>query len=166
MDADQLIAHLGLQPHPEGGYYRQTYVAGEILPAAALPARYDGPRPVATAIYFLLRAGQVSHLHRLASDEVWHHYSGDPLAVRVIEAKGMRRDHCLGGDWPAGQQPQCVVPRGAWFGAELLCCEAGFALVGNTVAPGFDFADFELADRARLSAAFPRHRALIARLAR
>lgn len=163
MNADDLIDRLNLQPHPEGGYYRQTYQAPDVLPADGLPKRYDGPRPVSTAIYFLLRDAQVSHLHRLQSDEIWHFYAGSPLVVHVLTSDGERIDQVLGPDFAAGMRPQVVVARGAWFGAEMQDGH-GFALVGNTVAPGFDFADFELADRAGLMEAFPRHADLIRRL--
>ncbi len=162
MNADDIIARLGLRPHPEGGYYRQTYRAADTL-SAGLPERYAGPRPAATAIYFLLRDDEVSHLHRLASDEVWHFYAGKPLVVHVLSPEGERVDQVLGNDLATGQMPQFVVPQGAWFGATMLESR-GFALVGNTVAPGFDFADFELADGASLAAAWPRHAELIRRL--
>ncbi|WP_423821740.1 cupin domain-containing protein [Salinisphaera sp. SPP-AMP-43] len=163
MTADDYIRRLDLQPHPEGGYYRQTYQAAEKLSAAALPERYSGARAVSTAIYFLLRDRDVSHLHRLASDEVWHHYAGAPLLVHVIDVNGEHRAHVLGKDLASGARPQLVVPRGAWFGAELQQT-GSFALVGNTVAPGFDFEDFELAERPALSAQFPQHASVIERL--
>jgi len=163
MTADDTIEQLGLSPHPEGGHYRQTYRAGEHIPASALAARYDEPRATSTGIYFLLRAGEVSHLHRLKSDEMWHFYTGSPLIVHVITPDGGHQTRHLGLDLSAGQQPQYVVPHGCWFGAEV-AGGSGFALVGNTVAPGFDFADFELADRADLSARFPAHADLIAHL--
>lgn len=163
MTADDYIRRLDLQPHPEGGYYRQTYQATDTLPATALPERYSGARAVSTAIYFLLREHDVSHLHCLASDEVWHHYAGAPLLVHVIDTEGQHRAHVLGKDLADGALPQLVVPRGAWFGAELQQPE-GFALVGNTVAPGFDFEDFELAERDALRARFPQHAAVIERL--
>ena len=161
--AAETIAALSLAPHPAGGHYRQTYVAAETIAGEALPARYDGPRAYATAIYFLLAAGEVSHLHRLASDEVWHFYRGTPLVVHVLSADGRHVAHRLGHDPSAGEVCQLVVPRGHWFGAEL-AEPHGYALVGNTVAPGFDFADFELARAAELAAAFPQHAGLIQRL--
>ncbi len=163
MTADDIIDMLHLQPHPEGGYYRQTYQAADLLSAGGLPDRYDGARVASTAIYFLLRDREVSHLHRLKSDEVWHFYAGDPLVVHVLSPEGERIDQVLGNDLSAGQSPQFVVSRGAWFGAAMRD-DRGFALVGNTVAPGFDFDDFELADRASLSAAWPQHADLIRRL--
>lgn len=163
MTADDVIDRLHLQPHPEGGYYRQTYQAADAFSAAGLPERYAGPRAMSTAIYFLLRDDEVSHLHRLKSDEVWHFYAGSPLVVHVITPAGERIDQVLGNDLAAGQRLQYVVPAGAWFGAAM-AGRAGFALVGNTVAPGFDFDDFELADRHRLTSAWPQHADLIRRL--
>ncbi|KEZ76104.1 cupin domain-containing protein [Salinisphaera hydrothermalis] len=163
MTADDIIQRLCLQPHPEGGYYRQTYQAADTLASTGLPDRYDGPRAAATAIYFLLRDAEVSHLHRLKSDEVWHFYTGDPLIVHVITPEGQHIEQMLGHDLVAGQAPQFVVPQGAWFGAEMAGSQ-GFALVGNTVAPGFDFDDFELADAAERIADWPQHADLIRRL--
>ncbi|RJS94112.1 cupin domain-containing protein [Salinisphaera sp. Q1T1-3] len=154
MTGDDIIAALALAPHPEGGHYRQVYAAADQLPETGLPARYDGPRAAATAIYFLLRAGERSHLHRLRSDEIWHFYRGAPVCVHVISPDGVYRTHRLGPDLAAGERPQLVVPHGHWFAAEPLT-ETGYALVGNTVAPGFDFADFELAEASALGQCFP-----------
>jgi len=159
MKAADLVQQLGLQPHPEGGWFRETYRAGETL--TTLPRRFNGTRSISTAIYFLLEAGQCSRLHRIQSDEVWHFYAGDPLIVVEIDPGGDLRTTRLGGD--QGAVYQHVVPAGAWFGA--IPAEGGrFALVGCTVAPGFDFADFELADRAALLAEYPAHQDWIRRL--
>ena len=167
MKASNLVRQLGLEPHPEGGYFRETYRAAESIAGPALPARFGGDRAVSTAIYFLLETGQRSRLHRIKSDEVWHFYAGDPLTVVEIDAAGVLKTTRLGSDLGAGAVYQHVVPAGAWFGATLADGggAAGFALVGCTVAPGFDFADFALADRAALLADYPAHRAWIERLA-
>jgi len=157
------IRALALQPHPEGGHFRETYRSAERLPAAALPSRFGGKRSVSTAIYFLLRGGECSRLHRIRSDEVWHYYAGSPLTVHVIDVQGRYRALRLGRTPSAGQLLQVVVPAGAWFGATVDRAR-GYALVGCTVAPGFDFADFELADRTTLLRQFPRHRRIIERL--
>ena len=159
------IERLALLPHPEGGHYRESYRATERIPGPALPGRYGGARVSSTAIYFLLRAGEVSALHRIRSDELWHFYAGGPLAVSVIDQEGTRRDLTLGPDPDAGQLFQAMVPAGAWFGAAV-CPGTAYALVGCTVAPGFEFADFELADRSALTRRYPQHAALIERLAR
>jgi hypothetical protein len=163
--AQRHIERLALQPHPEGGYYRRTYTAEDTLAASALPERFGGARPASTAIHFLLPAGEVSALHRMQSDELWHFYAGDPLRVHMLHPDGRHESFLLGPDAEEGMVFQAVVPHGVWFGAELAGSpEKGYALVGNTVAPGFDFADFELAGRDELVARYPEHRALIRRL--
>ena len=161
--AQQWIQRLQLQPHPEGGWYRQTYRAPLTLPHAALPG-HAGDRAASTAIYFLLAGDQFSAFHRLRSDEVWHFYAGSELIVHVIE-HGTYSEILLGNDMQAGQQFQAVVPSGCWFGSSLRHPDT-YALVGCTVAPGFDFADFEMAKRAELIAHYPQHRAMIERLTR
>jgi hypothetical protein len=126
-----------------------------------LPSRFGGDRAFSTAIYFLLPGDQVSALHRIKSDEIWHFYTGTVLTLSIIDGAGNLTDIRLGPRGPF----QALVPAGSWYGAEV-GDRAGWALVGGTVAPGFDFADFELADRAALVRAYPRHRALIERLTR
>lgn len=131
MTADEIIAHLDLAAHPEGGYYRQTWVA-------------DGAgRPVGTCIYFLLKAGEPSHWHRVDATEIWHFYSGAPLVVSIAETDvGPALDHVLGTDLAAGQMPQVIVPVQHWQAARTL---GEYTLVGCTVSPGFRFEGFELA---------------------
>ena len=157
------IERLGLVPHPEGGHFRETYRAPECMAGTDLPPRYGGSRAFGTAIYFLLRSGEASRLHRIKSDEIWHFYAGGPLAIFLIHPAGNLHEIALGLDFDHGQRPQAVVPAGTWFGAAPLP-DTLYSLVGCTVAPGFDFADFELADRRRLSDAYPQHHALIERL--
>lgn len=153
-EAEYWIRALNLQPHPEGGWYRETYRSAETIPADGLPARFGAPRCCSTAILFLLEGGTVSALHRIRSDELWHFYAGGVLRISMIEGAGTLRELRLGVDPAGGASVQAVVPAGAWFGARLE--EPGsFALVGCTVSPGFDFADFELADRAALAREFP-----------
>jgi predicted cupin superfamily sugar epimerase len=162
---DELVGALALAPHPEGGYFRETYRAAEEL--TSLPPRFAGSRSVSTAIYYLLAEHAFSALHRIRSDEVWHFYLGDPLALTVISDAGELRTIVLGTDLAAGHVPQTVVEAGAWFGARLEAPAPGrFALVGCTVAPGFSFDDFELADRDALVARFPRHAVTIRGLTR
>ncbi|UII30640.1 cupin domain-containing protein [Fulvivirga ulvae] len=153
------IHTLGLQPHVEGGYYKETY-------RSELENDYmgfRGKRSVSTGIYFLLKAGEFSAFHRIKSDEMWHFYDGDPLSVYIITAAGELQVVKLGLDLGKGQQPQAVVPAGCWFAS---CVEApgSFTLVGCTVAPGFDFQDFEMASRAHLIAAFPQYGSIITKL--
>ncbi len=155
-----LLVRFRLVPHPEGGWYRETWRDARVVTAEGL----DGPRSASTAIYYLLEAGQFSALHRIASDEVWHHYAGDDLEVVCIAPDGALQVMRVGSIAGAGV-PQAVVPAGWWFGARV--AEGGrWALVGCTVAPGFEFRDFVLADRAGLTAEFPQHAVLIAGLTR
>ncbi len=149
--AKDWIEKLGLQPHPEGGYFVETY-------RADAP---EGERAASTGIYFLIEAGNVSNFHRIDADEMWHFYAGDGLTVHMIAPDGTYDMHRLGtGD---GEVFQAVVPAGYWFGAEV--SDGGnYALVGCTVAPGFEFSGFELADREALTAQYPDHAAIIQRL--
>ncbi len=148
MTADQMIQSLNLQPHPEGGYYRETYRS-----AASIPGSH--PRRVySTAIYYLLVPGAVSKLHRIAADEVFHFYQGDPVTWVLLEPRGHMRKVVLGQGVGWGQQLQLVIPAGTWFGGYLN--EGGaYGLMGTTVAPGFEFEDFELGDRTGLLRDFP-----------
>jgi len=159
------IEKLELERHPEGGYFRQTYKAALVVPKSALPAGFAGARAASTAIYFLLEGENFSAFHRLRSDEVWHFYAGDPLVVQVIEPEGKCSSILLGRDPEAGQVLQAVVPAGCWFASHVADWNS-FAVVGCTVAPGFDFADFEMGKREELVRTYPQHRALIERLTR
>lgn len=163
--AQDWIDKLNLRPHPEGGYYRETYRAELSIARETLPAGFTGPRSISTAIYFLLDGDNFSAFHRLWSDEVWHFYAGRMLVIHVIKESGERSEIQLGSDPEGGQLPQAVIKAGWWF-----ACQArdpnSFALVGCTVAPGFDFADFEMAKRGELVRAFPQHRAVIERFTR
>jgi predicted cupin superfamily sugar epimerase len=163
--AQDWIEHLQLEPHPEGGYFRQTYRAPLVIEQSALPATFHGPRSASTAIYFLLAAEDFSALHRLGADETWHFYAGSALLVHSIDPQGNHSVVKLGQNPQTGEHFQYVVPAGYWFGS---CLERpdSYALVGCTVAPGFDFADFEMADRRKLTARFPQHRGMITRLTR
>ncbi len=152
--AEELVRRLRLEPHPEGGFFRETYRSPLAVNAP------QGERAASTAIYFLLREGELSRLHRIKSDELWHFHAGGPLAVAAILPDGSARRSVLGPDASAGQVFQLVVPAGSWFGARPEP-GAGFTLAGCTVAPGFDFADFELADRAELLRRYPASAALI-----
>ena len=160
--AHELITQLELVRHPEGGWFRETYRSGVSVPARALPQRFDGSRALSTAIYFLLEEQDISALHRIKSDEIWHFYAGSPLLLHVVFPDGRYRAQRLGPDYAAGDLYQAVVPAGCWFGAEL--AEGRFALLGCTVSPGFDFADFEMADRQTISDRYPQHAELIGRL--
>jgi len=162
-DAQEWIDHLDLEPHPEGGYYREIYRASDTIPEAALPERFDGPRNAAALVYFLLPGEAVSALHRIRQDELWHFLDGSAITLHQIDPEGGLHTQTLGRDVPHGETLQAVVPAGRWFGATVADAN-GYALVGCTTAPAFDFADFRLADRDALTARFPQHRALIERL--
>ena len=151
--AEQWIHELGLSEHPEGGFYREAYRSELFIE----PEGFNGGRNVCTHIYYLLKDDQVSLLHRIKSDEIWHFYAGTHLEVSMFNAKGAVDVLNLSGEEPCG-----VVPSGAWFGAWLP--EGGFALVGCTVAPGFDFSDFEMAEREAMLSQYPAHQAVISRL--
>jgi uncharacterized protein len=159
------INKLNLIAHPEGGCYRETYRAELSIPKEALPSQFTGPRLVSTAIYFLLDRENFSAFHRLRSDELWHFYSGSPIVVHVIEPDGRYSEICLGCDPDAGEVLQAVVKAGCWFASRVRDPKS-FALAGCTVAPGFDFADFELGKRAELVRLYPQHRNLIESLTR
>lgn len=161
-----LVNHYNLMPHPEGGFYRQTYVAAEYIPQAALPSRFDSTRPFSTAIYFLLPHGNFSAFHRIKSDEVWHFYKGCPLNIHVIHPNGDYALMKLGNNFGRNESYQLVVPANAWFASEPMSSEGEYALVGCTVSPGFDFADFDLADARMLVEQYPNHEQLIKRLSR
>jgi predicted cupin superfamily sugar epimerase len=164
-EARAWIERLELRRHPEGGWYRETYRAAGMIPRAALPAGFAGDRAYSTAVYFLLARPEVSVLHRLRADELWHFHAGGALTVVTIDPAGALTSARVGADHARGDRFQTMVPAGSWFGAELVP-EAEYALVGCTVAPGFDFADFEIGRRAELVAAYPRHGAAIERLTR
>jgi predicted cupin superfamily sugar epimerase len=162
MNAADLIRSLDLRPHPEGGWFREIYRSDERIDGAHLPARYGGARDFATSIYYLLETGQFSAFHRLRSDEIWFHHAGGDLEIVRLTPDGRLLVEGIGPD--AGRW-QTVVPRGDWFAARL-APDVAFALVGCAVAPGFDFADFEMAERAALLAAYPRHAEIIESLTR
>ncbi len=152
--AQYWIDHLGLTAHPEGGFYKETYRAGETT--------HEG-RAVSTGIYFLLRSHEFSHLHRIDADEMWHFYAGTALTVHMIDEMGGYSALNIGGSPEAGEAFQAVVPAGVWFGATVDRPDA-YALVGCTVAPGFEFSKFEMAERGVMLDAYPQHADIITRL--
>lgn len=161
--AGQWIETLGLEPHPEGGFFRETYRSSRLL---------GGRTPVATAIYFLLRTQDISAFHRIGSDEVWHLYAATPftrLRIWRLTPSGELKSFCLGSEPDRGEVLQDFVPAGDWFAGHLEVLEGGdpatsYVLVGCTVNPGFRYEEFELAEGETLAAAFPRHAELARRL--
>jgi predicted cupin superfamily sugar epimerase len=160
--AEEVIEALSLSPHPEGGFYKETFRAAAL--PFELPER--GLRSASTAIYFLLRSSDFSALHGVSSDEHWHHYLGDALELHCFDRAGEHRRALLGSDLLRGQRPQHVVLAGELQGARVVHGSYGFALCGCTVAPGFDFADFRMPARAELLSLLPRHRELVMQLTR
>jgi uncharacterized protein len=162
MRSQELITRLGMQRHPERGYFVETYRSALSVHSAL----HDGDRNCSTAIYFLLdEKDRCTFLHRLRSDELFHLYEGGPLHVLLLPPFGPGRVEQLGTDFASGQRPQLVIPAGTWFATELPV-GASHCLWGCTVSPGFDFADFELAQGPELAARFPECAASIARMSR
>lgn len=161
----QLIETYQLQPHPEGGFYTRTYCSSEQIASTHLPERFTGDRFISTAIYFLLEGKQFSAFHRIKSDELWHFYAGSGLHIYVIHPNGRGELLKLGNDIESGFSFQQVVPAGCWFASKPVN-EFGFAFVGCTVAPGFDFEDFEMAEKKRLLQQYPQHKEWIEDLCR
>ncbi|MEO0895112.1 MAG: cupin domain-containing protein [Bacteroidota bacterium] len=164
--ASYYIERLSLIEHPEGGYFAEVYRSEEEIPEETLPERYHGKRSFSTSIYFLITSEKFSAFHQVNSDEGWHYYTGNaPIHLHTLSPKGELKTIKLGPNLAQGEQFQYVVPANHWFAAEVPG-EDTFALVGCTVAPGFDFADFELAEREPLKIAFPAHQGIISRLTR
>jgi predicted cupin superfamily sugar epimerase len=159
------IEKLGLDKHPEGGFFRETYRSEGSIPECVLSRDREGARSFSTAIYFLLYELDFSAFHRIRSDELWHFYAGSRLHIHVIDPQGDYQMIRLGDNPENGETFQAVVRAGCWFGAELADTRS-FALVGCTVAPGFDYRDFEMAGRTELLNRFPLHSAIINKLTR
>jgi len=140
------IEKLQLQKHPEGGWFKEVYRSADVVPQSGLPANFNGDRNFSTSIYFLLEKEEISILHRIKSDELWHYYTGTS-AVEILTIKnGKLRKQLVGPAIEKGEQFQSWIPKNRWFGAKLIN-KNGYALVGCTVSPGFHFDDFELADK-------------------
>lgn len=165
MEIEQLVKKLGLRPHPEGGFYTETYRSSEFFGQEGLPERFSGPRNFSTAIYFLMTADSFSAFHRIKSDEIWHFYLGDPLEVIEIDETGNCTSTIIGNELSRDEIPQYTVKSGRWFGSRVK--KGGrFSLVGCTVSPGFDFTDFEMGVRSDLTAQFPACAKIIAEMTR
>lgn len=163
MTADDLIRQLKLEPHPkEGGFFRETYRSVESIAPGSLDSRYGSARAMSTAIYYLLTPSTFSALHRLKSDEVFHFYLGSPVQMLQLLPDGTSRTIILGPDLLQRQEVQVMVPQGVWQGSYLL--DGDFALLGCTVAPGFEYRDYESASRGELIRQYPGQADLIRRL--
>lgn len=159
------IESLQLRPHPEGGWFSELYKSSESIAANCLPERFGSDRTFCTAIYFLLDQFEFSALHRFQQDELWHFYDGSAVTIHVIDVEGNATQKVLGRDMGNGESLSHVVPAGSLFGATVNDTSS-FALVGCTVAPGFEFEDFELPQRTDLIEQYPQHSELIERLTR
>ncbi len=167
--AEQWIQTLELRQHPEGGWFREVYRAGETIPPAGLPGRFTGSRSFSTAIYFLLKGSDFSALHRVQQDELWHFYDGASLTIHRIDPAGCYSTVPVGRNHEAGESLVAVVEAGWLFGATVNAEEGTsrpYSLVGCTVAPGFEFADFEMPSRDQLLEQHPQHRRIIEQLTR
>lgn len=159
MNKEEIIKALQLLPHPEGGYYRETYRSTENV------VTDRGNRTAGTVIYFLLESGNFSAFHRLTSDEAWYYHTGQTVKLYLLAPNGSLTTYLLGSAFERGEVWQVIMPAGHWFAAEITD-EEGYTLVSCSVSPGFEFSDFELASCAALCNEFPQHRALISRLCR
>ena len=159
----EYIKKLQLKSHPEGGYYKELYRAGELILPDHLPTRFKSARSFSTSIYYLLDGSQISTFHRLKSDELWHFYDGSTLIIYIIDVGGELKKLKLGRNVDEGEIFQVQINNDNWFGAELLD-KSSYALVGCTVAPGFEFEDFELANKVELIKRYPEHKDIILKL--
>jgi hypothetical protein len=174
LTAGEVKRLLNLRPHPrEGGWFARTYQASETIPPENFTdGRYEEARHTGTAIYYLLEPDTFSEMHVLASDEIFHHYVGDAVEMLQLHPDGSSRRVVLGKDLQSGQHPQVVVLRGVWQGSRLLASAqknadaCGWALLGCTVSPGFDFADYQSSPRAELIARWPAETEFITALTR
>ncbi|WP_459209959.1 cupin domain-containing protein [Aquimarina rhabdastrellae] len=157
---EKIVKKLDMLPHPEGGFYKETYRSEATIKKEALIGDFSGDRNYSTAIYFLLTSENFSAFHRIKQDEIWHHYEGASLYVHVIDQDGVYARYSVGKNLEEGEFPQLVVPAGCWF-ASSVKNEDAYTFVGCTVAPGFDFADFELANREELAVQYPEHKKII-----
>jgi predicted cupin superfamily sugar epimerase len=158
-NAGYWIDHLKLKRHPEGGYFREIYRSDEIIHKKNLPDRYSGFRNFSTSIYFLLESHEFSAFHRIKSDEIWHFYAGSPLTIISINNSGQLAECSLGNNSENGEVFQNIIPKGAWFMTRVNGA-GSFSLAGCTVAPGFDFDDFELGRKDELISRFPQYEKL------
>ncbi len=156
----RIIDKLGLEPHPEGGYFKETYRSEGEIKADSLGAEFGSSRNYSTCIYFLLTSDNFSAFHRIKQDEIWHFYDGSSIRLHIISAMGQHTSHIIGKEVLSGEHPQLVVKAGDWFAAEVIN-ENDFSLVGCTVSPGFSFEDFELPSRKELISKFPEHESLV-----
>lgn len=163
-DPQYYISKLGLEPHPEGGYFKRTFESQEQITDQELMVHFEGKRMLYTSIYFLLTSNDVSHFHRLQSDELWYYHAGSPLSVHMIDENGEYTEHKLGLDLENGEVPQVLVPKNTIFGSSVKDRDT-FSLVGCMVSPGFEYQDFELFTQEELLLKYPEHKEIIMKIA-
>jgi uncharacterized protein len=163
-DPQYYISKLGLEPHPEGGYFKRTFESQEQITDQELTVDFEGKRMLYTSIYFLLTSNDVSHFHRLQSDELWYYHAGSPLSVHMIDENGEYTEYKLGLDLENGEVPQVLVPKNTIFGSSVKDRET-FSLVGCMVSPGFEYQDFELFTQEELLLKYPEHKEIIVKIA-
>ncbi len=163
--AEYWIQHLNLMPHPEGGFYRETYRSTIAVPTNKLPKGFSADRKLVTGIYYLLRSDNVSKMHRLKSDEIWYFHCGSPLRIYMIDTEGEKHTFYLGSNFDKAQSFSVLIPAGNIFCAEVIDADS-YGLVSCVVAPGFEFEDFEIFEKEDLLQAYPKHTDLIERFAR
>lgn len=161
----KIINQLKLQPHPEGGYFKETYRSAGIIKQEHLSSKFKGDRNYCTGIYFLLTSDSFSAFHKINQDEMWHFYKGQSLTLHIISPEGTYSKVKIGNNLEQNEAPQFTVPAAHWFAAEVTHINS-FSLVGCTVAPGFDFQDFEMPKRDLLLSLFPQHSKIITQLTR
>lgn len=161
----KIIDKLKLQPHPEGGYFRETYRSAGFISEDSLSSEFIGDRNYSTCIYFLLTSETFSAFHRINQDEIWHFYKGSPLKLHMISEEGIYSYVTIGNNFEKGELPQFVVPAKCWFAAEVVN-KNSFTLSGCTVSPGFDFRDFEMPKRKDLISKFPHYQTIITKFTR
>ncbi len=160
---ENVIKALDLMPHPEGGYFKETYRSTGEIKQENLSSDFNGNRNYSTCIYFLLTSDTFSAFHRIKQDEIWHFYDGSPINLHTISSEGKYSLIVIGKEIEKGQIPQYVVPAGVWFAAKVLN-KNDYSLLGCTVSPGFNFNDFELPNRIDLINKFPQHTNIITEL--
>ena len=163
-NAQYWVSKLGLLPHPEGGYYKRTFESEEHTSDQELTVNFVGKRKLYTSIYFLLTSNDVSHFHRLKSDELWYYHAGSPLTIHIIDENGEYEEIKLGMNLDNGEVPQALVPKNSIFGSSVME-EDTCSLVGCMVSPGFEFQDFELFTQSELLTKYPKHEEIIMKLA-
>ncbi|MBS4211317.1 cupin domain-containing protein [Neobacillus rhizophilus] len=161
---NSLVKNLELEPHPEGGYFKRTFESSEQISDQELAVNYNGKRKLYTSIYFALTSDDVSHFHRLKSDELWYFHGGSSLTIHIIHENGEYEEIMLGLNLNNGEVPQALVPKNAIFGSSVREKDT-CSLVGCMVSPGFDFQDFELFTQDELLQKYPQHRKIILKLA-